>query len=128
MTIEEQIKYWFDPATEDLLVADSLFEKKHYSWCLFIGHLVIEKALKGHFVKMFQETPPKIHDLIKLSNKISLPLNDEMLDFLADLNDFQIDARYPEQKKAVYQLATYEFTLNYLTKIKELFEWLKSRI
>ena len=49
LTIEEQIKYWIDLAEQDLFVAESLFINKHHSWCLFIGHLVLEKTLKAFY-------------------------------------------------------------------------------
>ena len=29
----------------------SLFEKSHYTWALFIGHLVIEKLLKALYMQ-----------------------------------------------------------------------------
>ena len=45
MTIEEHIDYWIDSAENDLATAESNFETKHYDWCLFIGHFVLEKVL-----------------------------------------------------------------------------------
>lgn len=46
MTIDEQVKYWINLAEQDLPVAISMFEKGHYMWCLYIGHLIIEKVLR----------------------------------------------------------------------------------
>jgi len=40
MTIEEQVKYCVELAAKDIPVAGSLFQNKHYIWCLFIGHLI----------------------------------------------------------------------------------------
>ncbi|MBU1262965.1 HEPN domain-containing protein [bacterium] len=31
-------------------VAETLFQNKKYDWCLFIGHLVLEKILKAFYV------------------------------------------------------------------------------
>ena len=57
--IEKQINYWLTSAEYDLPVADSLYAKKHFSWCLFIGHLVVEKVLKALYVQNNKKIPPK---------------------------------------------------------------------
>ncbi len=45
-TRQAQISYWVDSANHDLDVAATLFQNKKYDWCLYIGHLVLEKKLK----------------------------------------------------------------------------------
>ena len=50
MDIEEHANYWLDSAQNDLGAAEELFTSAKYDWCLFIGHLVVEKVLKAHFV------------------------------------------------------------------------------
>jgi HEPN domain-containing protein len=51
MNINEQIKYWVTVSENDIPVMEHLFESGDYSYSLFIGHLVLEKLLKAHFVK-----------------------------------------------------------------------------
>ena len=126
MNINEQIQYWFDLADEDIIVAQSNFDSKHYLWSLFICHIVIEKALKGLYVQFAAETPPKIHDLIKLANSVSLPISESDLRFLNLMNRFNIEARYPEYKNSMNQIATMEFTQEKLSKTKEILQWLRS--
>jgi hypothetical protein len=46
-----------------------LYEKKHYTWSLFIGHLVIEKLLKALYTQKFSNNPPYTHDLYRLSKR-----------------------------------------------------------
>ncbi len=55
MDIKQQINYWFESATHDLEVAETLFKNRKYDWCLFIGHLVLEKVLKEFYVRDKQE-------------------------------------------------------------------------
>lgn len=43
MTVKEQIEYWIKTADHDLKTAEHLFDNGYYMWCLFIGHLVLEK-------------------------------------------------------------------------------------
>jgi HEPN domain-containing protein len=47
MKIDEHIKYWLNSADHDLDTAESLFSTGKYDWCLFLGHLVLEKGLKA---------------------------------------------------------------------------------
>ncbi|WP_150112227.1 HEPN domain-containing protein [Desulfonatronovibrio hydrogenovorans] len=50
MNINDQLNYWLESAEHDLDTADSLFYSEKYDWCLFMGHLVLEKALKAVYV------------------------------------------------------------------------------
>ncbi|MDG6027837.1 MAG: HEPN domain-containing protein [Candidatus Brocadia sp.] len=97
-------------------------------WCLFIGHLVIEKVLKAFYVRDKQEIPPKVHNLVTLAENTKLPLSEEQMVFLANLNDFNIETRYPDFKFRFYQTCTREFTEEQFSKIKEMYQWLISQM
>ena len=124
MEKEQHIEYWLSLAVHDIDVAETLFQNKKYDWCLFIGHLVIEKVLKAFYVKNKDEFPPKTHNLVRLAEDTSLFLSEEQKQFLMELNRFNIEARYPDYKQSFYKLCTEEFTEEYFTKIKELYKWL----
>lgn len=127
MKLDEHIRFWINSAEHDLETADSLFSAGKYDWCLFIGHLVLEKALKAFYIKDNQNRlPPKTHNLLKLAEKTTIPLNDERKLFLDEVNDFNIEVRYPEYKQQFYETCTKEFAEEYFTKIKEHFKWIKS--
>lgn len=51
MDIKQTITYWLESAAHDLKVAETLFKNEQYDWCLFIGHLVLEKVLKGFYIR-----------------------------------------------------------------------------
>jgi HEPN domain-containing protein len=92
LTIKEHIQYWVESAENDLSVADVLFNSGKYDWCLFIGHLVIEKKLKALFVQKNNElTPPKIHNLLKLAQLSDIKLDKEQQLFLEIVNNFNIE-------------------------------------
>lgn len=96
---------------------------------MFIGHLVLEKTLKAIFVYTNEnKIPPKIHNLVKLAEVSSLNLTDEQKVFLDEVNDFNLETRYPDYKLEYYNNCTKEFTDKYLIKIKEYHKWLKSQI
>jgi hypothetical protein len=56
MDINDKIKYWITISENDIPVMEHLFESEDYSYSLFIGHLVLEKILKAHFVKNTEES------------------------------------------------------------------------
>jgi HEPN domain-containing protein len=128
MTNEEHINYWLNGAEHDLEAADSLFKSAKYDWCLFIGHLVLEKALKAHFVSANKKVPPKTHNLLKLAEQSELELTEDKKLFFAEVNDFNLEARYPDYKNEFYKNCTKDFAKEYFAKIKENFNWLKSLI
>lgn len=126
MTVKEQIEYWIKIAEHDLPVAEHLFQSGYYVWCLFIGHLILEKILKAHYVKDTGETPPKIHDLVKLAKKTKLNLSDGQIEFLDRVNDFNLETRYPDHKLMLFKTFDKKFTEENFTRIKEIYLWLKS--
>jgi len=129
MKLEEHIKHWMEGAEHDLETAESLFASEKYDWCLFIGHLVLEKALKALYVRDNEnKLPPKTHNLIRLAEKTTISLTAERKVFLDQVNDFNLEVRYPEFKKEFYRICTKEFTESNFLKIKETFQWLKSLI
>ncbi len=129
MTKDEHIDYWLKSAEHDLSAAESLFQAKKYDWCLFIGHLVLEKTLKANFVYTNANIiPPKTHNLVKLAEASLLNLTDEQKVFLDEVHDFNLETRYPDYKLEYYNSCTKEFTDKYLIKIKEYHKWLKSQI
>lgn len=129
MKIDDHIKYWLDSAAHDLDVAEHLFQSGKYDWCLFIGHLVLEKTLKALFVfKSNNKVPPKIHNLVKLARLSTMQLSKEEEIFLGDVNDFHLEARYPDYKQKFYKKCTQSFAELYFARIKEFHQWLKSQI
>lgn len=129
MTKEEHVKYWLDGAAHDLDAAESLFQSEKYDWCLFIGHLVLEKTLKALYVKTNEANiPPKIHNLLRLAELSNLTLTVEQQEFFDDVNEFNIAARYSDEKEAFYKRCTLEYTTPYFTRVKEVHTWLASQI
>ena len=127
MDLHKHIEYWISSAEHDLETAESLFAAGKYDWCLFVGHLVLEKALKALYVKdNANRLPLKTHNLVKLAEKTTLPLNMDKKVFLDEVNDFNIETRYPEYKQEFYKICTREYAEKYFEKIKEQYRWIKS--
>ena len=98
------IDYWVKSAAHDLESAETLFQHQRYDWCLFLGHLVIEKAIKAFFVRDNPKVPvPKIHKLAKLAERTKLQLSAEQKAFLVQITEFNIQSRYPDYKFEFYK-------------------------
>ncbi len=128
MVKKDKIKYWLKTADQDWKVANHLFEKEDYSYALFFGHLTIEKILKAIFTDKKDKTPPFSHNLVYLSEKAGLELNDENLELLEEISDFNLEARYPDDKFSFYKKSTMEFTENKLEQIERLKKWLLQKL
>ncbi|MCB4791596.1 MAG: HEPN domain-containing protein [Elusimicrobia bacterium] len=129
MNKKEHIKYWLESAKHDLAAANSLFKSKRYDWCLFLCHLVIEKTLKAIWVEDNKNsTPPKVHNLLKLAEQTKLNLNSGQKLFLLDINDFNIEVRYPDYKLSFYKKCNKDFTENNYKKIRSFYLWLLRRM
>ncbi len=128
MNKKEHIEYWLKSAQHDLDVAEALFQNQKYDWCLFIGHLVLEKTLKAYYVMQYNQLPPKTHNLVRLAEISNINLEEEQKLFLDEVNDFNLEIRYPDYKFNFYKKCTKEFTESYFERIKEFYQWLLSQI
>lgn len=121
MRKEEHILYWRKSSIHDLESAESMFTSGRYDWSLFVGHLALEKILKAVFVHKSPDNdmPPKTHNLARLSKLSDIKLDEDQMFFLDKINDFNIQARYPDYKLQFYKRCTTDFTRKHLDKIKE---------
>ncbi len=128
MKYKDEVNYWLTAAEHDLDVAEFLFNHGRYDWCLFIAHLVLEKTLKAFYVRDNEKMPPPIHKLDILASHTKINLSDGQIEFLKKVNEFNIEARYPDKKFSFYKLCTKEFTQKYFKEIKEFYKWLLEEI
>ncbi len=105
-----------------------LYESKDYHWSLFVGHIVIERLLKACVVSETLKHAPFTHDLTKLAILSGLKFTEEYLDWLDTITTFNMNARYDSYKEAFYKKCTYDFTTEWLEKIKILQSWIKEKL
>jgi len=125
MTQEEKVQYWTNVSNNDLKAADVLFGGQQYLYTCFMCHQTIEKIFKGCFGKLNLQEHPHIHNLATLAQRSNIfeMLSEEQKNFIATLNPFNIEARYPDYKKSLQNYLTKEITQDVLTKTKELQKW-----
>ena len=122
------IQYWINGSDDDYDTMIAMYDKRRYSWSLFLGHLMIEKLLKAYFVTVNSEYPPFIHNLLRLAEKSGLNLNDDYKQQFATITAFNINARYDDYKMSFKQRCTPEYTKEWLDKLKMLRKWIKELI
>jgi HEPN domain-containing protein len=122
--IDKQIQYWRNGADEDWAVAQELFNSGKIRHGLFIAHLALEKSLKAHVCRSTGELAPRIHNLVRLAEFAGLILSESQTDLLADVNEFNIEGRYPEM---LVPLPTHAEAGDYITRIAEVLKCLNSQ-
>ena len=123
------MNYWFKSADEDYDTMLYMKDGKKNTWCLFMGHLVIEKLLKGLYAKNNPDDPiaPKIHNLILLSQKANLEVPTEIREKIQTINTFNISARYDDYKRTFDEKCTDDYTSEQVKNIEEVRKWLKEQ-
>ncbi|MEI8347200.1 MAG: HEPN domain-containing protein [Pseudomonadota bacterium] len=123
--LEKIFKYWLDGAKTDLLSAKDIAQKaKRYSHALFFVHLSIEKILKAYCIKSLKKHAPFGHNLISLANTAQLELSLGQQKFLAKINEFNLEARYPEDLCQWRKQVNQKFCKNYLTWAEGFHQWI----
>ena len=88
---------------------------------LFCWHLCIEKLLKAHWVKDNPgDIPPMTHNLTYLQKQTQLNLEQGMLEDLKVINFWNIEGRYPDYQRGLYQTATKEYVTGKKTLVENV--------
>ena len=122
------VDYWLANAAEKLKTMRGLYASKRYADCLFFGHMVLEMALKAHVVAVTKKIAPKIHHLRRLAEMARLDLSDTEWKLLVKVSDFNLEARYPDEKLEFYKLSTKSYTDEYYEPIISLYKQLCQKI
>lgn len=121
---EKVIQHWILTSEKDYQTMHNLIKSKDYSWAMFLGHLVLEKLLKAHYVKKKRTHAIFTHDLLRLADRSGMELNQEMEEWLDEISTFNINARYASYKQDFYRLCTKEFADMWLERIELIRKWL----
>jgi HEPN domain-containing protein len=124
---KEVMLFWLDSARRDRETASSLLASQHYDWSLFVFHLAIEKILKALIIQK-EITPPFTHKLLQLVEIAELNITEEQTDWLTEITEFNIEARYPDAKQEFYTKATADFAQTWHDRCESLFIWLEQHL
>ena len=126
MDIVKVVAYWVTLADSKWKTAIALLEKERFADCLFFCHLTIECLLKAMVANNTGEQAKPIHNLVRLAEIAGIQISPEHKELLEEITEFNMEARYPEEKFAFFKKATNEFTRQYVSKTEQLIVWLKN--
>ena len=102
--MDKDILYWINLSKYDIDTAKAMLASRRYLYVLFTCQQAIEKMLKALVVKNTGSFPPKIHDLVKLLTIAGIEAPDEKKEFLAKLNYYYLETRYPAELSEISKL------------------------
>jgi len=123
--IDNAIAVWISSSDENFDTMIDLYNSGRYSWCLFIGHLCIEKLLKAYYIKVEHSHCLNLHNLLRISELAGIVLTQKQKDDFAMITTFNIKARYDDYKQSFYKKCTKEFTDKWIEEIKSYRQWIK---
>ncbi len=126
--IKSAIEYWKKTAERDHETMLGLFKIKRYPESLFFGHIILEKVLKGLYVKQTKNQVPYTHDLAFLNKDLENDLSVKQNKFLDEVNNFNIRARYPDTKLKFYKECTKEYSEKKLEAIEIIYKKLWKKL
>ncbi len=120
----EDVQRWFDGSRYDLDTAQAMLRAERYLYVLFCCQQATEKHLKGLIVARQDQMPPKIHDLLRLSELAGMANNPDQQRLLGNLNGYYIETRYPEEVSSLAEQLSRETAEQCLTGVREYLDWL----
>jgi len=125
---EKIVQFWKDSSDQNYETMQHLMQSKDYSWALFLGHLVIEKLLKAHYVKKHRKHPLFTHDLLRLAHKAEIKLTKERKEWLDEMTTFNLNTRYDNYKQEFNIRCTLAYTTHWTKKIETVRSWLINQL
>ncbi|MBM4047456.1 MAG: HEPN domain-containing protein [Planctomycetes bacterium] len=119
---------WLAQADYDFDTAEYMFRGGRYIYAVFMAHLAIEKGLKAIWQAKLAGTPPKIHNLLYLVQRIGVTPPQHVHDILATLSGVSVPTRYPDNLQKVLRDYTEDKTRRLLVDAKEALTWIRTRL
>ncbi len=130
MTQEEKVQYWLDIADYDLDTAEAMYQTGRWLYVAFMCHQVIEKTLKAYWNGTRDDDPPYTHNHMRLAEGCGLYelMDEEQRDFLDTITNYNIEARYPEDKEELSRTLTPLFCRKMINDTRHIQQWIKDRL
>jgi HEPN domain-containing protein len=122
------VKYWIDLSKYDVDTAKAMLDSGRYLYVLFTCQQAIEKMLKALVVKNTKTFPPRIHDLIKLVGIAKIDIDEEQKEFLAKLNFYYLETRYPSELSEISKQVKKDTAATFYKSSRKILRWLKSKV
>lgn len=126
LPMEEDFNLWLDKAKESLDDAIYSLDSHRYGLTAFCCQQALEKILKAAIIKLKNERPRKIHDLLPLLKDSGLEISEEDRLEITKISKFYFLVRYPDLNRKFF--ATPKVAVETLKKTKEIFQWTENKL
>ena len=129
MTRQEKVLDWLDIADYDLETAEAMYQTKRWLYVAFMCHQVIEKTIKAYWSNVSDEIPPYTHNHMRLADGCGLyeQMDEGQKTFLEYITNYNIAARYPENKAELASTLTPAVCRQMIDNTKQLQLWIKDK-
>lgn len=130
MTKDEKVAYWLDIADYDIETAEAMYNTKRWLYVAFMCHQVIEKTIKAYWSAKCDDTPPYVHNHMRLADGCGLyeQMDETQKTFLEIITNYNIEARYPEDKAALSRTLSPEVCRRLIDETKQLQQWIREKL
>lgn len=130
LTKEDKVAYWLDIADYDLETAEAMYKTKRWLYVAFMCHQVIEKTIKAYWSSQCDDIPPYTHNHMRLADGCGLyeQMSEEQKSFLEIITNYNIEARYPENKAELAQTLSPKVCRNLIVNTKQIQQWIKDKL
>ena len=130
MTKDEKVQYWLDIAKYDIDTAETLQRGGRWLYVAFMCHQAIEKTLTAYWCAPCDDDPPYTHSHQRLATGSRLydEMSDDQRDFLDTITNYNIEARYPEDKDALARTLTSDYCRQIIDETKQLQQWIEGHL
>ncbi|MBR0177066.1 MAG: HEPN domain-containing protein [Bacteroidales bacterium] len=128
--VNDKVAYWIDIADYDIKTAEAMYRTGRWLYVAFMCHQVIEKTLKAYWCGTRADTPPYTHHHMRLAEGCGLydKMSDGQKDFLDLVTNYNIEARYPEDKEALARTLTPQICRQLIDETKQLMQWITEKL
>ncbi|MCH5301212.1 MAG: HEPN domain-containing protein [Prevotella sp.] len=126
----DKVAYWTDIADYDMETAEAMYQTGRWLYVAFMCHQVIEKILKAYWCSTQADDPPYTHNHKRLASGCGLYdlMTDEQKNFIEIVTNYNIEARYPEDRDALAQALTKQVCQKLIDETKRMQKWIKEQL
>lgn len=123
----DKVAYWIDIANYDIDTAEAMYQTGRWLYVAFMCHQAIEKTLKAYWCGTQVEDPPYTHHRMRLAEGCGIydSMDDEQKDFLDTITNYNIEARYPQDKEELARTLTKQTCRNLIDETKQMMRWIQ---
>src|SRR3989338_7967291 len=125
-SVKRAVKFWLDSSEDNFKAAQAMFDSGRWSLCMFMCQQTLEALLKAILIIETKDRPPYLHDLILLSKKCKVKIEENILEILIEANKHYIEARYKEERFNP-EIYNEDSARGWLKKTKETIKWVTKK-